>query len=315
MTIAIDSETIQLFSGVLALLVVASLVGFVLHLRMKDGPAKATIQNLNARIRAWWFMCAVFGVATVSGPTFNVVMFAVMSFFALREFLTMTPTRRADHTGLFFAFFLLLPLQYYFVAIKWYGMFSIFMPVYGFLFIPVVAALTDNYQDFLARTAKVQWGLMVCVYCVSYAPALLTLEIPGYQGTGKLLFYLVCIVQLSDVFQYVWGKLLGKHKVAPQISPSKTLEGLIGGVLTATAIGGALHWATPFSPLQSTGMAFLVCVLGFFGGLTMSAIKRDRGAKDWGTMIEGHGGMMDRIDSLCFAAPVFFHVTRYYFTP
>jgi phosphatidate cytidylyltransferase len=194
-------------------------------------------------------------------------------------------------------------------------MFSIFMPVFGFLFVPVMAALADDHEDFLARAAKVQWGLMVCVYGVSYAPALLTLEIPGFTGAARLLFFLVSVVQLSDVFQYVWGKLLGKHRIAPRISPNKTVEGLIGGIASATAVGAALHWATPFSPLQAAGMAFLASILGFFGGLTMSAIKRDRGVKDWGTMIEGHGGMMDRIDSLCFAAPVFFHTTRYFFTP
>jgi phosphatidate cytidylyltransferase len=150
---------------------------------------------------------------------------------------------------------------------------------------------------------------------VSYAPALLSLHIPGFHGNARLLFFLVCVVQLSDVFQYVWGKLLGKHPVAPKISPNKTLEGLLGGIATATAVGAGLYWATPFTPLQAGLMAFMVSVLGFFGGLTMSAIKRDRGVKDWGNLIEGHGGMMDRIDSLCFAAPIFFHTTRYFFTP
>lgn len=312
---AVEPTTVKLFGGVLALLLLASSIGLVLRARVRSDAGRATVANLNARIRSWWIMCAVFGVATVGGPLLSLALFAATSFFALREFLTITPTRRADHIVLFGAFFALLPLQYYFIAIKWYGMFSIFVPVFGFLFIPIVAALSDDPTDFLARAAKIQWGLMVCVYCVSYAPALLTLEIPHYTAPAKLLFYLVCVVQLSDVFQYVWGKLLGKHPVTPKISPNKTLEGLVGGIASATAVGASLYWATPFSPLQSALIALMVCLLGFFGGLTMSAIKRDRGVKDWGTMIEGHGGMMDRIDSLCFAAPVFFHVIRYYFTP
>jgi phosphatidate cytidylyltransferase len=311
----IEPLTLRLLTGILLLLVVASTIGALLHLRVKTEKGAQTVANLNARIRSWWVMCAVFGVATVAGPRFNIALFSCMSFLALREFLTLTPTRRSDHRGLFFAFFLLLPLQYYYVATQWYGMFSIFMPVFGFLFVPVVAAFADDYDDFLARTSKVQWGLMVCVYCVSYAPALLTLHIPNFTGNARLLFFLVCVVQLSDVFQYVWGKLLGKHPVAPKISPNKTVEGLIGGIVSATAVGAGLYWATPFSPVQAALMAFMVTVLGFFGGLTMSAIKRDRGVKDWGNLIEGHGGMMDRIDSLCFAAPVFFHTTRYFFTP
>lgn len=310
-----DPITIDLLSCLLGLILVASGIGALLGCTVKSQGGRNTVANLNARIRSWWVMCLIFALAMVGGPELSLGLFALTSFFALREFLTVTPTLRSDHFALFGAFFLLLPLQYYFVSIQWYGMFSIFMPVFGFLFVPLVAVLADDYQDFLARTARVQWGLMVCVYGVSYAPALLTLEIPGFTSPARLLFFLVCVVQLSDVFQYVWGKLIGRHCIAPKISPNKTVEGLIGGIASATGVGAALYWATPFSPLQAAAMAFLVCLLGFFGGLTMSAIKRDRGVKDWGTMIEGHGGMMDRVDSLCFAAPVFFHTTRYFFTP
>ena len=114
--------------------------------------------------------------------------------------------------------------------------------------------------------------------------------------------------------QYVWGKLLGRRKIAPTLSPNKTLEGFVGGSLSATAIGAGLWWATPFAWWQAALLAFLITLMGFFGGLVMSAIKRDRGVKDYGTLIEGHGGMVDRIDSLCFAAPVFFHLVRFYFT-
>jgi phosphatidate cytidylyltransferase len=160
--------------------------------------------------------------------------------------------------------------------------------------------------------SKIQWGLIICVYCISHVPALLALNIPGYEGRNLLLIaFLVIVVQSSDVLQYVWGKLFGKHKVAPDVSPSKTVEGLVGGVLSATALGAALFWITPFNPWQAALMALAINVMGFFGGLVMSAIKRDRGVKDWGHMIEGHGGMLDRLDSVAFAAPVFFHLTRY----
>ena len=154
---------------------------------------------------------------------------------------------------------------------------------------------------------------MICVYCVNHAPALLTLEIPGFEGhNGKLLFYFVLVVQASDVLQYIWGKLLGKHKIAPTVSPNKTWEGILGGVATATLLGTALWCATPFTTWQAAGMSLAITLMGFVGGLVMSAIKRDRGVKDHGTLIQGHGGVMDRIDSLCFSAPVCFHLTRYF---
>ena len=157
---------------------------------------------------------------------------------------------------------------------------------------------------------------MISVFCISHVPALVTLEIPGYAGRNLLLVaFLVIVVQGSDVLQYVWGKLCGRHKVAPELSPSKTWEGLVGGVLSATALGAVLYWITPFTPLQAAAMAFVMCLMGFLGGLVMSAIKRDRGVKDWGTLIEGHGGMLDRLDSVIFAAPVFFHFVRYWWTP
>jgi phosphatidate cytidylyltransferase len=157
---------------------------------------------------------------------------------------------------------------------------------------------------------------MICLYCLSYAPALLMITIPGFAGhDARLLLYLVLVVQMTDVMKYVWGKLLGRHKIVPLVSPNKTWEGFVGGVLSATAVGAALWWATPFTPLQSAGMSLMIALLGAAGGLVMSAIKRDAGVKDFGTMIEGHGGILDRIDSLCFAAPIFFHLVRYYFVP
>jgi len=315
MILKLDQQTIYLVGGVLALLVISSLIGWVLAKRVTGGNGKATIDNLNARIRAWWMMVAVFGLAMATGGIGSIVLFALTSFFALREFITLTPTRAGDHRALFLAFFLILPLQYYLIAIKWYGLFTIMIPVYAFLFLPIRSAIAGDCANFLERTAKIQWGLMICIYCVSHVPALLTLNLPGYAGqNGKLMFYFVLVAQISDVLQYVWGKALGRHKIAPNVSPNKTWEGFVGGVASATLIGAALWWATPFTPLQSAGMSLVITLMGFFGGLVMSAIKRDRGVKDYGNMIQGHGGVLDRIDSLCFAAPVFFHFTRYFFS-
>jgi len=308
-------ETLAIFASIGATLVLASVVGFLLKKRRAPDQPHGAIDNLNARIRAWWVMVLVIGLAFVFGRAGVIVLFLFVSFFALREFMSLTYTRRGDHDALATSFFIVLPLQYWFVWIGWYGLYSIFIPVYAFLVLPILSALSGDTMRFLERAAKVQWGLMVCVFCISHVPALLTLDIPGFEGRNLLLIvFLVLVVQSSDVLQYIWGKLFGRHRFAPDVSPSKTLEGLIGGVASATAIGAALWWITPFKPWQSALIALAINVMGFLGGLVMSAIKRDRGVKDWGDMIEGHGGMLDRLDSVVFAAPVFFHVTRYWWT-
>jgi phosphatidate cytidylyltransferase len=305
--------TYSLFVGIGAVLVVASVVGWSLKTAMAKGMPHPTIDNLNARIKAWWVMVLVIGLAFVFGRPGVILLFAVISFFALREFLTLTYTRSADYLALAAAFFVVLPLQYVLVYVGWYGLYAIFVPVYVFLLLPILEVLGGDTKRFLERTSKIQWGLLVCVYCISHVPALLTLNIPGYEDRNLLLIaFLVIVVQSSDVLQYVWGKLFGKHKIAPEVSPSKTWEGLVGGILSATALGAALWWITPFNVWQAALMSLAICVMGFFGGLVMSAIKRDRGVKDWGNMIEGHGGMLDRLDSVVFAAPIFFHLTRYW---
>ena len=306
----VPHEAVLIFAGLGVALLVASVVGYVLHRRA----AGAAVDNLNARIRAWWVMIAISGGVLVAGNGAIVALFGLLSFLALREFVTQTPVRRADHTALFVSFFLALPVQYVLIGVEWYGLFAIFIPVYAFLTIPILSAVFADAQKFLKRTAETQWGLMICVYCLSHVPALLTLHIPGYQGRGALLVvFLMLVVQASDVLQYIWGKLLGRHKIAPRVSPSKTVEGFVGGVLSATLLGAALWQITPFSPVGAGAMALLITLVGFLGGLVMSAIKRDRGIKDWGQLLEGHGGMLDRLDSVCFSAPIFFHVTRYYF--
>jgi len=304
----------MVFGGIFAVLLVASAVGAALRWRAPGGRVSPTIDNLNARINAWWVMVLVLAGAFWAGKPGIVTLFAFVSFMALREFVSLVYTRRGDHRALALAFFVFLPLQYVLVAMDWYGLYSILIPVYAFLFLPIFAALGNDTQRFLERSAKLSYALLICVYCVSYVPALLALRIP--DGDGRLLIvWLVLVVESSDVLQYVWGKLAGRHAVAPALSPSKTWEGLIGGVASSVALGCALWWITPFTLWQAAVIALVVDSMGFLGGLVMSAIKRDRGIKDWGTMIEGHGGMLDRLDSVIFAAPIFFHVVRYWWEP
>ncbi len=311
-----DPQLVWLFGGVLAVLVVGTVVGAILARTVTGAANRAVVENLNARTRSWWVMSGVFTLTLLVGKTGSLLLFAFLSFLALREYITLIPTRRGDHRALVWSFFVVTPLQYFLIGIDWYGLVAIMIPVFVFVFIPTRIALTGDTAHFLERAAKIQFGLMICVYCLSYAPALLMLQIPGYEGEGaKLLLFLVIVVQASDVLQYVYGKLFGRRKIAPAVSPNKTWEGFVGGIATATLLGTALWWATPFTPLQAAGLSLAITLMGFAGGLVMSAIKRDAGVKDFGAAIEGHGGILDRIDSICFAAPVFFHLVRYFFGP
>ena len=306
-------EIWQLFGGLIITLIIASSIGYGLKFKVGFSTPHAVIDNLNARINAWWVMILIIFAAAALGFYGVIGLFFVISFMALREFLSLLYIRRGDHLALAACFYIILPLQYFLVAIDWFSMFTIFIPVYGFLFLPILSALLGDTAHFLDRSTKVQWALMSSVFCISHIPAILTLDIEGFEEKKLLLMiFLILVVQSSDVLQYVWGKLFGKHKIAPKLSPSKTVEGFVGGVVSASVLGGLLYWLTPFNPVQAVLMSLLICLMGFLGGLVMSAMKRSMGVKDWGNMISGHGGMLDRMDSLCFAAPIFFHVVRYY---
>ena len=306
-------EIWQLLGGLIITLIIASSISYGLKFKAGFSTPHAVIDNLNARINAWWVMILIIFAAAALGFYGVIGLFFVISFMALREFLSLLYIRRGDHLALAACFYVILPLQYFLVAIDWFSMFTIFIPVYGFLFLPILSALLGDTAHFLDRSTKVQWALMISVFCISHIPAILTLDIEGFEDKKLLLMiFLILVVQSSDVLQYVWGKLFGKHKIAPKLSPSKTVEGFVGGVVSASVLGGLLYWLTPFNPVQAVLMSLLICLMGFLGGLVMSAMKRSMGVKDWGNMISGHGGMLDRMDSLCFAAPIFFHVVRYY---
>ncbi len=307
-----DIKTVVLVGGVLAILALATLVGQLLKRRLDTGLNPAIVDQFHRRIRVWWLMCTVLAVAFMMGSAVTVVVFGLIAFWALREFITLTPWRPGDHRALFWVFFIFTPLQFVLVGMQRRDLYSILIPVFGFLFIPARVAFAGDFKRFLERTAKIQAGLMICVYCFSYAPAVLNLPLPEGSPTdrnARLLFFFVLIVQLGDIMQYFWGNLLGRKVIAPEISASRTWEGFVGSVLSATVLGALLSWFVPFSPWESAGISGLLAMAGFAGGMTMSAIKRDRGVKDYGTLVVGHGGVLDRIDSICFTAPVFYYLS------
>jgi phosphatidate cytidylyltransferase len=346
-TSQLSPATYWLMGVVLASLFIAWGVGRALRQQPESTISPALVKQFNRRIQAWLTMCAVLIAGIFLGPITTTLLFFLVSFWALREFITMTPTRRGDHRALFWSFFLFTPLQYLLVGfsgphveavrewswfLSWlpawvivpelYGLFTVMIPVYASLIIPARIAFSGDPKRFLERSAKIQAGLLICVYALSHAPALLYLDLRTnktasglWEGSlPGLLFYFVLITQLGDLFQFVSSKLLGRHVIAAQIHAGRTWEGLIGGTLCTAAAGALLYWVTPFQMWESALMATAIALMGFAGGMTMSAIKRDRGVRDYGTLVTGHAGVLDRIDSLCFAAPVFFHLTRYFFS-
>ena len=307
--------------GVLSLVTIWAFVRGLRETPAEDADAaaarKAKGRRLRGLLQTSWAMATVFWVGWVLGDTAATVLFALVAFFALREFITLSPTRRGDHRSLVLAFFVVLPLQFVLVGTRHFDLFTVFIPVYVFLALPVVSALANDPQRFLERSAKLQWGIMVCVYGMSHVPALLLLDFPQYEGKGAfLVFFLVLVVQTCMVVQHLVGRRLPHRPVAPQVSQSFQWASWLAGVGVGGVLGGLLSFITPFKPGQALGMALLACVAGSLGHLVMKALKRDRGITNWGMQgqsVTGAGGLLDRVDALCFAAPVFFHSVRWYF--
>ncbi|HCU67870.1 MAG TPA: phosphatidate cytidylyltransferase [Desulfomicrobium sp.] len=265
------------------------------------------------RTRTWWLIVLpLFGVLSVSRGA-AISFFCIVSYLAFKEYLTFIPTRRADHRVLFWAY-LAIPIQYYFAYISWYGMFIIFIPVYCFLLLPVRMLLRGDTQGFLKAVGTLHWGLMTTVFSLSHAAFLLTLhgaEEGGDYGVSLVLL-LVILTEANDIAQFCWGKGFGHAKVVPSVSPNKTWAGLIGGVATTALLAGlAGPYLTPMAVSQALLAGVLIGISGFFGDICVSAIKRDIGIKDTGNMLPGHGGILDRVDSLTFTAPIFFHFIYY----
>lgn len=311
-----------LFIFVFGVLILASIVTFMMSLRQHDDPEQAhtyqeELRSVEGVLGTSWLMVLVFWVGWLAGDWMAITLFGLVSFFTLREFLTLSPTRRGDHRSLILAFFIVLPAQYWLVGTERFNLFTVFIPVYVFLALPVVSALANDPHRFLERNAKLQWGIMVCIYGMSHVPALLLLDFPNYDKKNAfLLFFLVIVVQTCMVVQHLVSRRLKRPPVAPEVSQSFNWHSWLIGIGAASVFGGLLAGITPFVPGQALALSLIACMAGSLGHLVMKALKRDRGITNWGTRgrsVTGAGGLLDRVDALCFAAPVFFHSVRWYF--
>ena len=307
----ISKNVLWCLGGLYAVLIVASAAVMALRRLRPD----RDYTELADRTRTWWTMIVVFTIAMVTSATISLIFFAFLSFLALKEYLSMIPTRRADRRVLLWAY-LSIPAQYYWVAIGWYGMFIIFIPVYVFLFLPLRMVMIGETRNFLNAAGSIQWGLMTTVFSISHIAFLLVLPAEGnpVAGGAGLVLYVVFLTQFNDVAQYVWGKLFGTHKIVPSVSPNKTWQGFLGGVATTMLLAVVLAPVlTPMDRPMALVAGLIIAVAGFIGDVTISALKRDLGVKDSGSLLPGHGGVLDRIDSLTYAGPLFFHFIVYFY--
>ena len=306
------SDILLLSFGAFGILMALTLLGEILRARQDASTQNPVLETYMTRVQSWWGIVAFVGGAALMGKLGLTLLFAFASFAALREFLTLTTKAQADHLSLALAFFVVLPLQYLFIAMEWAGLYTVFIPVYAFLMLPIVSALRGNANRFLIRVAETQWGLMIAVFCLSHVPALMNLDFGGDGNRSVLLvLFLVMVVQLGDLLEYFFGRRLGKTRIAKGLSP-KTWEGVTCGVISAMVIGAMLSWITPFGFWGAVLMAGIASLSGMFGNLVFAAIKRDRGVKDWSHLIPGQGGFVDQLDSVVFAAPIFYHLSRYF---
>ncbi|WP_046243915.1 phosphatidate cytidylyltransferase [Hymenobacter terrenus] len=301
------------FGAILALLVTASGITATL---IRLHPTR-NYTSVKLRIQTWWWLASLLFFSLGFHRTVAVVVLAVLSFMAFKEFISLIPTRPIDNSVLLLAY-LAIPVQYLWVSMAWYGMFIIFIPVYVFLLLPLRMVINGETKGFVRAVGTIHWGLMTTVFSISHVAYLLAL--PAHAGAhgevrGEMLvFYLLVLTQLNDVAQFLWGKLLGRHQVAPKVSPNKTVEGLVGGIITTTLLAWLMGpWFTPLSPLYSLLAGVLISLFGFTGDVVISAVKRDIGVKDAGRLLPGHGGILDRLDSLTYTAPLFFHFVYYFY--
>lgn len=307
----LNTANLYTFAFLMIIMLSGSLIIFLLKSRLSE----TSWIELNQRMHSWWIMVILLTMALAINTTLMLCFFGFVSFLALKEYMTIIPTRRADRRIIFIAY-ISIPFQYYWIGIHWYGMFIIFIPVFMFLLLPMRMVTLKQTKGFLRATGTLHWGLMSTVFCLSHIAYLGFLPEKGdWQNAGiSLILYLIILTQLNDVSQYIWGKCFGKRKIIPEISPNKTREGFYGGIFNTCILAIIFgQFLTPMNWYMALGAGLIISVFGFVGDLTMSAIKRDLGIKDTGQLLPGHGGILDRMDSIIYTAPLFFHYMRYFY--
>src|ERR1041385_319618 len=207
---------------------------------------EANLTELKQRTRSWWVMATIFVSATVFNPVISYVAFAFLSFFALRELATISKNvREADRRILIYCY-LAIPVQYYFAYKGWFSLFLTFIPIFMYIWIPFMLIIRGVTEDIGRSMSVLPTQLMLTVFSISHLAFMLSLpDLAGFKAGGRgLVLFIVFLTEMNDVFQFTWGKLFGKMKILPKISPNKTWEGFIGGILTSGGVGYAIRFLT-----------------------------------------------------------------------
>ncbi|WP_072682750.1 phosphatidate cytidylyltransferase [Arcobacter sp. LA11] len=301
----LNSTILTTFSIIFSILVFAFLV--IKYLQKKNNKPYTELYD---RTKSWFYMILIFAISVFLNDILAMIFFALLSYLALKEYFTLIPTRLTDRRIMFYGYLVII-FQYYLAYIQWYEVFIICIPVYLFLFLPFRQMLIGDTKGFINNTSKVQWGVMLFVFAISHVAYLLRLPSIDLVSGAMMVLYLIFLTELNDILQYVCGKSFGKRKIIPKVSPNKTVEGFVGAMILTTTLAVVFSYLTPFTILEAIGAGLIINIGGFIGDVVVSMVKRDVGVKDGGNMIAGHGGIIDRIDSLTYTAPLFFHYVYY----
>ncbi len=306
----IPQNSFYTMTGIMAFLSFATI--FVLIIKHFDKSNDHL--NLFLTIRSWWFILIPLFLVLMINKTLFILSFCLISIFSFKEFTGAIPVRSKDKLIKYLVYFLIL-VQYYWVYIGWYRMFIIFVPIYIFLLLPAVMILSGETKGFIKSVGNFNWIVMLTVFSISHVAYLINLpEKNPEAGSIGLILYLLLLTEFNDVSQYICGKCFGKHKIIPKVSPNKTWEGFLGGLIIITLIAGFIApLLTPMNRLFGFLSGFFISISGFFGDSIISSVKRDLKIKDFSTLIPGHGGILDRIDSLLYTSPLFFHFIYYFY--
>lgn len=311
MNLTLNETFLAVFCSLAILSAIATGIGQWATRQTFDASRLARLALLNSHLRGSWSVLALFTIAFALGPTALLVVFALASFFALREFLSLTPIKPSDHWALVVAFYLVIPAQYLLLGFGRTSVFATFIPVYVFLLLPVIVAIRQDTERFLERVAKVQWGVMISVYCISHAPAIATLPIRGNEGRGPLLLlFFLLVVFTTDFLQVVFSATLGGR--ALKSNTDKTSGGVLAGSACGALVGTALWWLTPFEWWQAMLMSLVIVGTGYLGTVVLASVKQSLGARKWDTGIVLTRGVLERLEAMTFAAPLFWQITRYF---
>ncbi|MFZ4576031.1 MAG: phosphatidate cytidylyltransferase [Phycisphaerales bacterium] len=299
--------TLPMVAGIGAALVVATVIIEVLGRTGKV--TREHLAELRKRTLSWWILAPLMLVPVLLGAATSILAVLVLSIFAYREY--------ARATGLFRELFVSAIVVLGLIAVNlaaldnWYGLFVALFPI-TIALLAALPILQDQPKGYIQRVGLAVLGFSFFGMCFGHLS-----YFANDTHFRPAIIFLLITVELNDVFAYCTGKLFGRRKLAPNTSPKKTLGGALGALILTTSLTA---WLAHFifrgtaidHPLHLAALGLLISIGGQFGDLVMSSIKRDIGIKDLGVLIPGHGGILDRFDSLILVAPLVFHFVRFF---